>query len=56
MTSKHEKNLSIPIIDAHQHFWDLSMLKHPWLCEKPLIKFRYGDYLKFAKIFYHLII
>ena len=51
MTSKHEKNLSIPIIDAHQHFWDLSMLKHPWLCEKPLIKFRYGDYLKICKNF-----
>ena len=34
----------IPIIDAHQHFWDLSMNKHPWLCGKQMIPFRYGDY------------
>jgi predicted TIM-barrel fold metal-dependent hydrolase len=34
----------LPIIDAHQHFWDLSMNKHPWLCGDELIPFRYGDY------------
>ncbi len=34
----------IPIIDAHQHFWDLSMEKHPWLCRENPIPFRYGDY------------
>jgi predicted TIM-barrel fold metal-dependent hydrolase len=33
-----------PIIDAHHHFWDLSLAKHPWLCETPRILFRYGDY------------
>lgn len=33
-----------PIIDAHQHFWDLSRNRHPWLQDKPLIPFRYGDY------------
>ena len=35
---------NFPIIDAHHHFWDLSMKKHPWLCGKHLIPFRYGDY------------
>lgn len=35
----------LPIVDAHQHFWDLSMDRHPWLCrEPPLAHFRYGDY------------
>ena len=42
---------TIPIIDAHHHFWDLSMMKHPWLCKKPLIKFRYGDYSNICKNF-----
>ena len=35
-----------PIIDAHHHFWDLSLNKHPWLCNKNQIDFRYGDYSK----------
>ena len=34
----------LPIIDAHHHFWDLSLGKHPWLCGDRLIPFRYGDY------------
>lgn len=33
-----------PIVDPHQHFWDLSLGKHPWLCEPLCIPFRYGDY------------
>ena len=33
-----------PIIDAHQHFWDLQHNDYPWLCNEPLIAFRYGDY------------
>jgi len=33
-----------PIIDAHQHFWDLQRNYHPWLCDEPSIAFRYGDY------------
>ena len=33
-----------PIVDAHMHLWDLSLGKHPWLCEAPPIAFRYGDY------------
>ncbi len=34
----------LPIVDAHHHFWDLSLNKHPWLCGPELIPFRYGDY------------
>lgn len=39
------------IVDSHHHFWDLSMKKHPWLCDRPLIKFRYGNYEKICKNF-----
>ena len=39
-----------PIIDAHHHFWDLSLKKHPWLDGRHNIKsFRYGDYSKIKK-------
>jgi predicted TIM-barrel fold metal-dependent hydrolase len=34
----------IPIVDAHQHFWDLTRNYYPWLCDEPPIPFRYGDY------------
>lgn len=34
----------LPIIDAHQHFWDLGANYLPWLCDEPMIPFRYGDY------------
>ena len=34
----------LPIIDAHHHYWDLSMRRHPWLAPDVLIPFRYGDY------------
>ena len=34
----------LPIIDAHQHFWDLDRNRHPWLQDTPPIPFRYGDY------------
>ena len=34
----------IPIVDAHQHFWDLERNYHPWLCDEPPIPFRYGEY------------
>jgi predicted TIM-barrel fold metal-dependent hydrolase len=32
-----------PIVDAHQHFWDLGRNYHPWLCDPELPPFRYGD-------------
>ncbi len=35
---------SIPIVDAHHHFWDLERNYHPWLCDEPPVPFRYGDY------------
>jgi predicted TIM-barrel fold metal-dependent hydrolase len=34
----------LPIVDAHQHFWDLERNYLPWLCDEPPIRFRYGDY------------
>jgi predicted TIM-barrel fold metal-dependent hydrolase len=34
---------NVPIIDAHQHFWDFSLGKHPWLRDEPPPPFRYGD-------------
>ena len=35
----------LPIIDAHHHFWDLGLGKHPWLDGRHVIDgFRYGDY------------
>ncbi len=37
------------IVDAHQHFWDLELGKHPWLCQEPQIPFRYGDYSAIKK-------
>ena len=33
----------LPIVDPHQHFWDLSLGKHPWLRDEPPPPFRYGD-------------
>jgi predicted TIM-barrel fold metal-dependent hydrolase len=34
----------LPIIDAHQHFWDLERNYLPWLCDEETVPFRYGDY------------
>jgi predicted TIM-barrel fold metal-dependent hydrolase len=36
--------MSQPIVDAHQHFWDLERNYLPWLCDRPAVPFRYGDY------------
>jgi predicted TIM-barrel fold metal-dependent hydrolase len=35
---------ALPIVDAHQHFWDLGRNYLPWLCDPTPIPFRYGDY------------
>ncbi len=32
------------LCDAHMHLWDLTLGRHPWLCDEPPIPFRYGDY------------
>ena len=42
---------NIPIIDAHHHFWDLSLKKNPWLNANNQIPFRYGDYSSICKNF-----
>ena len=41
----------LPIIDAHHHYWDLSLGRHPWLSPHELIPFRYGDYSSIKKNF-----
>ena len=41
----------LPIVDAHQHFWDIERNNHPWLRERPLIPFRYGDYSAICRNF-----
>ena len=38
------RQVDIPIIDAHQHFWNLERNYYPWLCDPDPIPFRYGDY------------
>ena len=36
---------------AHHHFWDLDQNYYPWLCDDPMIPFRYGDYSAIRKSF-----
>ncbi len=33
-----------PMVDAHVHFWNPEQNYYPWLNDRPLIPFRYGDY------------
>ncbi len=42
MTHSDNDNDDFPIVDPHQHFWDLRNY-YPWLSDKPMA-FRYGDY------------
>jgi predicted TIM-barrel fold metal-dependent hydrolase len=39
-----ENAADFPIVDAHQHFWDLSRNYYPWLCDPYTPPRRYGDY------------
>ncbi|MCL4764807.1 MAG: amidohydrolase family protein [Hyphomicrobiaceae bacterium] len=41
----------LPIIDAHHHFWNLGLGRHPWLAPDALIPFRYGDYSSLKSTF-----
>src|SRR5579864_1614014 len=38
----------IPIVDTHQHLWDLKRFRLPWLTEQPALSksFLMSDYLK----------
>jgi predicted TIM-barrel fold metal-dependent hydrolase len=38
------RTTTLPILDAHQHFWNLERNRHPWLSDPNPIAFRYGDY------------
>ena len=42
----------IAMVDAHVHFWDPTKHYYPWLCDKPLIPFRYGDYSAICRPYY----
>jgi predicted TIM-barrel fold metal-dependent hydrolase len=42
---------ALKIVDAHQHFWDLSHNYYPWLCDEAPIPFRYGDYRAIRKTY-----
>src|SRR2546421_692092 len=35
---------NFPIVDPHQHFWNLSRNYYPWLCDPKPVHFRYRDY------------
>jgi predicted TIM-barrel fold metal-dependent hydrolase len=39
-----ETDDDVPIVDCHQHFWDLRVNYYPWLCDPVPVHFRYGDY------------
>jgi predicted TIM-barrel fold metal-dependent hydrolase len=41
----------LPIVDAHQHFWDLERHYYPWLCDPEPIPFRYGDYSRLRRTY-----
>jgi predicted TIM-barrel fold metal-dependent hydrolase len=43
VAESNEKD-DFPIVDPHQHFWDLSRNYYPWLCDPKPVPFRYGDY------------
>lgn len=44
MTTSSPSADQLPIVDAHHHFWDLDRNYYPWLQDRELIPFRYGDY------------
>lgn len=48
---KSESYRSIPLIDAHHHFWDPVHQRIPWLSEPLPIPFRYGDYRSLRRPF-----
>ena len=43
------RDTALPVLDAHQHFWDLAANDYPWLRGPEKIAFRYGDYAPLCK-------
>ncbi|MEO6676487.1 MAG: amidohydrolase family protein [Pseudomonas sp.] len=41
----------LPIVDAHQHYFDIEAHYYPWLNDRPLRPFRYGDYSSICRTF-----
>jgi len=41
----------LPIVDAHQHYFDVAANYYPWLRDRPLRSFRYGDYSSICRDF-----
>lgn len=41
----------LPIADAHQHFFDVQRNYYPWLADKPVKNFRYGNYDNIRRTF-----
>ncbi|BAN27735.1 amidohydrolase family protein [Caballeronia insecticola] len=41
----------LPIADAHQHFFDIERNYYPWLADKPVRNFRYGNYDNIRRTF-----
>ncbi|MEX3772802.1 amidohydrolase [Pseudomonas sp. MYb118] len=41
----------LPIVDAHQHYFDVENHYYPWLNDRPLRPFRYGDYSSICRNF-----
>jgi predicted TIM-barrel fold metal-dependent hydrolase len=44
VAEQSEKSDDFPIVDPHQHFWDLGRNYYPWLSDPKPTPFRYGDY------------
>ncbi|MFJ3487791.1 amidohydrolase family protein [Pseudomonas sp. NPDC090202] len=41
----------LPMIDVHQHYFDVERHYYPWLNDRPLRPFRYGDYSAICRNF-----
>jgi len=45
------EDADLPIVDAHQHYFDIEQHYYPWLNDRPLRPFRYGDYSSICRNF-----
>ena len=44
MPEPTDASADLAIVDAHLHFWQPGRNYYPWLCDEPMVPFRYGDY------------